>query len=120
MKQAQSGILRPTRGSKRPSNRSSEVLFYPAYAPTGRGFREPTILSWIVQLFVGILAVLWYAITVPFRVLIWILGLLGRLTGLIFGFFLMVVGMALWAGPFFIIGIPLFIIGLLLTLRCVG
>jgi hypothetical protein len=32
----------------------------------------------------------------------------------------MVVGMALWAGPLFILGIPLFIIGLLLTLRCLG
>jgi hypothetical protein len=32
----------------------------------------------------------------------------------------MVVGMAFWAGPLFILGIPLFIIGLLLTLRCLG
>ena len=32
----------------------------------------------------------------------------------------MVVGMALWAGPLFILGIPLFIIGLLLTLRSLG
>jgi len=28
--------------------------------------------------------------------------------------------MALWAGPLFILGIPLFIIGLLLTLRCLA
>jgi hypothetical protein len=28
--------------------------------------------------------------------------------------------MALWAGPLFIIGIPLFIIGLLLTLKSLG
>ena len=29
-------------------------------------------------------------------------------------------GVALWAGPLFLIGIPLFIVGLLLTLRCLG
>jgi hypothetical protein len=68
----------------------------------------------------GILAAFWYLITLPFRVLIWVIGLLGRLTGLVVGFSLMVVGMALWAGPLFIIGIPVFIIGLLLTLRCLG
>jgi hypothetical protein len=68
----------------------------------------------------GVLMALWYVITLPFRILIWFIGLLGRLTGLIVGFSLMVVGMALWAGPFFIIGIPMFIIGLLLTLRCLG
>ncbi len=32
----------------------------------------------------------------------------------------MVVGVALWAGPLFIIGIPVFIVGLLLTLRSLG
>jgi hypothetical protein len=69
---------------------------------------------------IGILAAFWYLITLPFRVLIWVIGLLGRLAGLIVGFSLMVVGMALWAGPLFIIGIPVFIIGLLLTLRCLG
>ena len=59
-------------------------------------------------------------ITLPFRLVYGIIALLGRLTGIMLGFSLMVVGMALWAGPFFIIGIPLFIIGLLVTLRCLG
>jgi hypothetical protein len=68
----------------------------------------------------GVLAVVWFLITLPFRLVIGIISLLGRLTGIILGFALMVVGMALWAGPFFIIGIPLFIIGLVLTLRCLG
>jgi hypothetical protein len=74
----------------------------------------------LVQVIMGVLAALWFVITLPFRAVIWIIGLLGRLTGVILGFLLMVVGMALWAGPFFIVGIPLFIIGLLLTLRCLG
>lgn len=65
-------------------------------------------------------AAVWNLITLPFRVVIWIIEWLGRLTGVILGFLLMVVGMALWAGPFFIIGIPLFIIGLVLTLRSLG
>ena len=34
------------------------------------------------------------------------------------GFSLMVVGMALWAGPLFFVGIPIFLVGLVLTLRC--
>ena len=62
----------------------------------------------------------WSLLTLPFRFLIGVIGLLGRLTGIVLGFALMVVGMALWAGPLFILGIPLFIIGLLLTLRCLG
>jgi hypothetical protein len=30
----------------------------------------------------------------------------------------MVVGMALWAGTLFFLGIPLFVVGAVLTLRC--
>lgn len=67
-----------------------------------------------------VLGTLWTLITLPFRLVIWLVELLGRLTGLVLGFVLMVLGMALMAGPFFVIGIPLFIIGLLLTLRSLG
>lgn len=63
------------------------------------------------------LGVLWAVITFPFRLVLWVVELLGRITGLIIGFALMVLGVALWAGPLFLIGIPLFIVGLLLTLR---
>ncbi len=58
--------------------------------------------------------------TLPFRILFWTVALLGRVAGILLGFTLMVVGIALWAGPFFLIGIPLFLIGLVLTLRCLG
>jgi hypothetical protein len=70
------------------------------------------------QLFVGILAGVWFIITLPFRLIFWMIAWAGRLTAVLLGFSLMVVGMALWASPLFFIGIPLFLVGLVLTLRC--
>lgn len=67
-----------------------------------------------------VLGAIWAVVTLPFRLVVWVIETLGRLVGLVFGFSLMVVGVALWAGPLFLIGIPLFIVGLLLTLRCLG
>jgi hypothetical protein len=67
---------------------------------------------------VAFLSVIWFTISLPFRLTFWLIALLGRLTGVILGFLLMVVGMALWASPLFIVGIPLFVVGLVLTLRC--
>jgi hypothetical protein len=63
---------------------------------------------------------IWAVLTLPFRLVVWVVEALGRLTGLAFGFVLMVVGVALWAGPLYLIGIPLFIVGLILTLRSLG
>lgn len=68
----------------------------------------------------AVLRTIWMLITLPFRLVIWLVELLGRLTGLVLGFVLMVVGMALIASPFIVVGVPLFIIGLLLTLRSLG
>lgn len=86
----------------------------PAHAG-GYGPASP-ILSAIGLLFRGA----WWAVTLPFRLVFGTFALLGRLTGVAVGFTLMVVGMALGAGPFYLIGVPLFLIGLLLTLRCLG
>ena len=66
----------------------------------------------------AMLGTLWAILTFPFRLVGWFVEFLGRLTGLAIGFTLMVIGVALGAGPLFIIGIPLFIVGLVLTLRC--
>lgn len=66
------------------------------------------------------LEIFWSVLTLPFRLIGWMVELIGRLAGLILGFLLMVVGVALTAGPFFPIGIPLFLIGLLLTLKSLG
>jgi len=98
----------------------SEAYCYPAHAPTAPQLQGPWVSHRLARLIMASLAALWYLITLPCRLLIGIIGILGRLAGIILGFSLMVVGMALWAGPFFIIGIPLFTIGLLLTLRCLG
>ncbi len=66
----------------------------------------------------ALLAAAWFLITVPFRLVFWVIALLGRITGIALGFALMVAGMFFLAGPLFLIGIPLFLIGLVLTLRC--
>jgi len=120
MKQGQSGTMQPPRSQKWSPVGYSEGYCYPAYAPPAPRHGRPAIVPGAGRLIVGFLRACWYAITLPFRAVFWIIALLGRLTGVILGFSLMVVGMALWAGPFFIIGIPLFIIGLLVTLRCLG
>jgi hypothetical protein len=60
---------------------------------------------------------LWWAVTLPFRLVIGVVEWLGRLTALLLGFALMVLGVALWAVPLFIIGIPVFLVGLVITVR---
>jgi hypothetical protein len=113
-------MMRSLQTPKRPSGGQSEAYCYPAYAPMAIRPQDSRIAHTLGRLTVGVMAAIWYLITLPFRLLIGIIGILGRLAGIILGFSLMVVGMALWAGPLFILGIPLFIIGLLLTLRCLG
>lgn len=62
----------------------------------------------------------WWILTLPFRLVFGALSLAGRMVGVATGFALMVVGMALGAGPLYLIGVPIFLVGLLLTLRCLG
>jgi hypothetical protein len=69
---------------------------------------------------VGLLGAAWFAIALPFRLVFGAIAWLGRLAGVAVGFVLMVAGMFLLAGPLVIVGIPLFLIGLVLTLRCLG
>ena len=65
----------------------------------------------------AVLGALWWVVTLPFRLLAWLVEWLGRLTALILGFVLMVVGVASCVGAFWIVGIPVFVVGLLVTLR---
>jgi hypothetical protein len=65
-----------------------------------------------------VLCVLWLVLTFPARLAFRTIAWLGRLTVTLLAFSLMVVGIALWASPLFFIGIPLFLVGLVLTLRC--
>jgi len=66
------------------------------------------------------LGVIWTILTLPIRLVVWVLDFLSRATGLAIGFALMVLGVALGAGPSLILGVPIFVIGLLLTLRSLG
>ena len=60
---------------------------------------------------------LWSVVLFPFRLLIGAVELFGRLVALVLGFILMVLGVAVCAGPLIIVGIPLFVVGLIITMR---
>ncbi len=60
---------------------------------------------------------LWSVVLFPFRMLIGAVELFGRLVALALGFVLMVIGVAICAGPSMIVGIPLFVLGLVITVR---
>lgn len=62
----------------------------------------------------------WGLATLPFRLVFGLFGLIGRILALAVGFSLMVFGAALLAGPLVPVGIPLFAIGLLLSMRSLG
>ena len=66
------------------------------------------------------LGVIWTILTLPIRIVAWVLDFLTRATGLAIGFALMVLGVAVGAGPSLALGVPIFVIGLLLTLRSLG
>jgi fucose permease len=68
----------------------------------------------------NVFGAIWTVLTLPIRLVVWVVEMIGRGAGLVVGFVLMVVGIALWAGPLFYFGIPLFVVGLLLTLRNLG
>ena len=66
------------------------------------------------------LDLIWAILTFPFRAIGWVVGLCGRMVGLAIGCALMVLGVAVCANGWLPVGIPLFAIGLLLTLRALG
>jgi hypothetical protein len=66
------------------------------------------------------LQALWSILTFPFRLIGWVVGLFGRLIGVVLGFAMMVVGVALCASSWLIVGLPLFLVGLIVTLRSLG
>jgi hypothetical protein len=126
MKQAQSGTssslaaggwwaTATASGSTRPPGLRYHRRLSAGYVGPG----EAAAWSW-GRVVLGLLAAIWFVATVPFRLALWLIALLGRLTGIALGFALMVAGMFFLAGPLFLIGIPLFLIGLVLTLRCLG
>ncbi|WP_250847211.1 hypothetical protein [Aquisphaera insulae] len=106
--------------AKRTPSGFPEALSYPAYAPAmrARGGRLLGRGAW--RLTRELFRAAWFIVTLPIRLVLLVLNLVSRLTGIAVGFGMMVVGMALCIGPFFIVGIPVFVIGLLLTMRCLG
>jgi hypothetical protein len=124
MKQAQSGTSSPllanrgrwwSIGSDSPP--PMDMGWRRSSAGLGGGGGQPAAWSW-GRVVLAPFAAVWFIATLPFRLVFWIIALLGRIAGIVLGFSLMVGGMFFLAGPLFLIGIPLFIIGLVLTLRC--
>jgi hypothetical protein len=77
--------------------------------------------SWFwAEMCLGLAGALWSLVTAPFRLVFWAIAWVGRLTAILLGICLMVVGIALWAGSLFFLGIPMFLIGLVLTLKCLN
>ena len=67
-----------------------------------------------------LLDVIWAILTFPFRLIGWVVGICGRVVGLTIGFALMVLGVAICANSWLVAGIPVFVIGLLLTIKALG
>jgi hypothetical protein len=63
------------------------------------------------------LGILWAVLTFPFRLIGWVIDMLGRLVAVLIGFVLMVVGVAFCASSLLMFGVPLFLIGLILALK---
>jgi hypothetical protein len=121
MKQAQSEKARydfsggaPYRGQGAPGNRRRVDRLLATESPY---VAESGLWLWAETLW-SVLGTLWYVITVPFRLVFWTIAWVGRVTGVLLGFSLMVIGIALGAGPLFFLGIPLCLVGLVLTLKC--
>jgi len=74
----------------------------------------------VIALIDAVFSTIWFILTLPFRLVRGVLALIGRAAGVVVGLTFMVLGAALCAGPFLIVGAPLFLVGLLLTLRCLG
>ena len=66
------------------------------------------------------LDLIWGILTFPFRAIGWVVALFGRMVALVIGFVLMVAGVAIWAHGLLPVGLPVFVIGLLLTLKALG
>jgi hypothetical protein len=63
---------------------------------------------------------IWAILTFPFRLIGWFVALCGRAVGLVIGFALMVAGVGLCAQQWLPVGLPVLVIGLLLTAKAIG
>ncbi len=119
--------LRPTPGvgprmsserTRRPQPEASRPIPYGPDRPTeGEGLEANSLGSNALRILGLAFRGLWSLITLPFRLIVGAIVLVSRVTGLVLGFSLMVGGVALCADPFLIFGIPIFLLGLWMTLR---
>lgn len=65
------------------------------------------------------LNLIWSILTFPFHLIGTLVALVGRAVGLVIGFLLMVAGIAL-AGSWLVVGIPVFLVGWLVTIKALG
>lgn len=119
MRQAHSYPPNYAKAVPRPTTAARQPAWRHARADEGRGGRYEATNP-LITVIGASFSIVWFLVTLPFRLVMGTISLLGRLTGIAVGFTLMAVGMAFCAGPFFIIGVPMFLIGLLLTLRSLG
>jgi hypothetical protein len=73
------------------------------------------MLGWTIML-----GEIWSVLTLPFRLIAAVVAFCGRALGVVIGFALMVAGVAFCSGAIYILGLPLFVVGLLMTLKCLG
>jgi hypothetical protein len=88
-----------------------------AYLRTGVEFcqKKPS-WSW-ADTCLNTLAIFGYLIVLPARLTFRLIAWLGRFAAILLGFCLMVIGVAIWVGPLFFVGIVFFFVGLTLTLK---
>lgn len=118
MRQAQFTQPRQSVGSPRASRFATRRRAGRAAPPPNPKVDGP--MNLVITLIEAVFATIWFVLTLPFRLVFGLLSLIGRAAGVVVGLAFMVLGAALCAGPFLIIGAPLFLIGLFLTLRCLG
>lgn len=59
----------------------------------------------------------WFVMTLPFRLVIGLIGTVGRMIGLALGFIILATGAAMWAAQLPHFAVPVMIVGGLLTLK---
>ncbi|MDX2038214.1 MAG: hypothetical protein SFX72_16315 [Isosphaeraceae bacterium] len=98
--------------------RSPATTSIPATAASPRG-AVPRLLISAARVLGWSIRIAWTAVTLPFRILVGALAVLGRLVALVMGFGLMVFGAALFPTVFLPLGIAVFSLGLVMMLRSV-
>jgi hypothetical protein len=113
------GLPPPWQGqstSERATDETPEFVKAIGHSRSGPSFQQGRRHARLILM----LGVIWNLLTLPIRLVVWVLDFLSRATGLGLGFALMVLGVALGAGSWLVLGVPIFVVGLILTLKCLG